>query len=265
MKTSTTLTNNKVFKYFIKPVLILLFWILVWEIISLIVNKPLLFPNPLSTVKRLCELIITKEFLVSVLFSILRTVVGIVISVFLGILMAVLCYKIKLLYEIFYPFVTVIRTTPVASFVILIWIFIGNSITPVVITSVIVFPIIFSNILEGLKNLDNDLVDVIKVYKINRINQFKAFYIPSLLPYFKSGLITSIGMGWKAGIAAEVLCTPIRSIGKYIFESKIYFEYTDLFAWTLTIIVLSFVFEKLSKTLIKKILSNNKLEKANAN
>ena len=83
----------------------------------------------------------------------------------------------------------------------------------------------------------------------------KALYIPSILPYFTSALISSIGLGWKAGIAAEVLCTPLNSIGKAIFESKIYFEYVDLFAWTAMVIVLSIIFEVVVTKLLKKLLS----------
>ena len=57
-------------------------------------------------------------------------------------------------------------------------------------------------------------------------------------------------MGWKAGIAAEVLTVPPLSIGKNIFEAKLYLETTELFAWTLTVILLSLVIERILLRLV---------------
>ena len=118
-----------------------------------------------------------------------------------------------------------------------------------------VFPIVFSNVYQGIKNVDTSLLEMCKVYSISRKTTVKALYIPSVLPYFTSSLISSIGLGWKAGIAAEVLCTPLNSIGKAIFESKIYFEYVDLFAWTAMVILLSIIFEVVVTKLLKNLLS----------
>ena len=146
-------------------------------------------------------------------------------------------------------------STPVASFIILLWIFIGNNATPVVISALMVFPIVFSNIYQGMKSVDSGLLEVCKIYKISKKKTVKSLYIPTVTPYFTSALLSSIGLGWKAGIAAEVLCTPIRSIGKAIFESKLYFEYVDLFAWTAAVIILSLIFEVLLTKLLKKLLS----------
>ena len=118
-----------------------------------------------------------------------------------------------------------------------------------------VFPIVFSNVYQGIKNVDASLLEMCKMYSIPRKVTVKTLYIPSILPYFTSALISSIGLGWKAGIAAEVLCTPLNSIGKAIFESKIYFEYVDLFAWTAMVIILSIIFEVVVTKSLKKLLS----------
>ena len=119
-----------------------------------------------------------------------------------------------------------------------------------------VFPIVFSNVYQGIKNVDKDLLEVCRIYGIDKKKTLESLYVPSILPYFQSALLSSIGLGWKAGIAAEVLCTPVKSIGKAIFESKTYIEYVDLFAWTTAVIILSLIFElvltKFIKILFKK-------------
>ena len=53
----------------------------------------------------------------------------------------------------------------------------------------------------------------------------------------------SLGLAWKAGIAAEVIAAPKYSIGAMLYQSKVYFETTDLFAWTLVIIIMSLLIE----------------------
>ena len=242
----------------IKPLkifLITLFWLGIWEIASLIIGRPLFFPSPIDVFIRLCELLITKDFLIGILFSLGRVGLGIIIAIVLGFISAVLCSFWHIAYEILFPLVSVIKSTPVASFIILIWIFIGNNATPVVISALMVFPIVFANIYQGMKSVDTGLLEVCKAYRIPKKKMIKSLYVPTVTPFFTSALLSSIGLGWKAGIAAEVLCTPVKSIGKAIFESKIYFEYVDLFAWTTAVIVLSLIFEVLLTKILKKMLS----------
>ena len=51
------------------------------------------------------------------------------------------------------------------------------------------------------------------------------------------GFINALGFAWKSGVAAEVLSHPAFSMGKALYESKIYLETPDLFAWTLLVVV----------------------------
>ena len=117
-----------------------------------------------------------------------------------------------------------------------------------------VFPIVFSNIYKGIESVDKNLIEVSKIYKISFKQRISALYLPTLMPYFSSALLSSIGLGWKAGIAAEVLCTPKISIGTELFNGKQYFENIDVFAWTATVIIISLVFELVVTRLFKLIL-----------
>lgn len=241
-------------KKLLKILLITLFWLGIWEVVSLIIGKPLLFPSPIDVLKRLFELIITKDFWRTTGFSLGRVGLGIIISIFLGFFTGLLCSFSKIAYEIIYPFVTVVKSTPVASFIILIWVFTSNNITPIIITALMVFPIVFTNTYQGIKSVDKSLLEVCKIYKIERKRMVSLFYVPSVMPYLSSALLSSIGLGWKAGIAAEVLCTPEISIGINIFNAKTYIENVDLFAWTVNVIIISLVFEILLTKLLKIIL-----------
>lgn len=257
-----SIMERKLFKV-LKAFLIALFWIGIWEVASLIINKPLLFPSPIDVIIRLYELIITFDFWKITLLSLYRVGVGIVIAIILGSLIGLLCSFTQIIYEIISPFVTIIKSTPVASFIILFIVLInnGNEVTPIIISSLMVFPIVFSNVYQGIKSINKDLIEVCKVYKIPFKQQISSLYAPSLMPYFSSALLSSIGLGWKAGIAAEVLCVPKISIGTELFNAKTYFENIDVFAWTVTVIVISLIFElvimRFFKLLLKKYIKSS--------
>ena len=254
--------ERKLFKI-LKIFLIALFWFGVWEVLSLIIGKPLLFPSPIDVIEKLFNLIITWSFWKTTLLSLYRVGLGILIAIVSGALIGLLCSFSKIVYEIISPFVTVIKSTPVASFIILLIVLIdnGSEITPIIISSLMVFPIVFSNIYQGMNNIDKNLIEVCRIYKIPFKKQLSSFYIPSIMPYFSSALLSSIGLGWKAGIAAEVLCVPKISIGTELFNAKTYFENIDVFAWTVTVIIISLIFElvimRLFKVLLKKYIKSS--------
>ena len=237
----------------IKILLIALFWLGIWEIAALIVGNSLLFPSPVDVLIRLGELIPTENFIVSVLMSLVRVSLGIIIAVLLGVCVSVLCAKFHFVYELLYPIITIIKSTPVASFIVLVILFMGRDIVPTFITVLMVFPIVWSNVYRGIKNTSLELREVCKVYSISKGKQLKSLYFPSVMPYFISAILSGIGLGWKAGIAAEVLCVPLRSIGRNLYEAKLYIETSDMFAWTVTVVIMSLLLELLISKLVKRL------------
>lgn len=250
------INSKKFFLKILKVALITLFWLLLWQIISSVLNMPLLFPSPISVFKRLLELIITKDFIVSALCSLLRIFLGIIIAIFIGTSLAIICSLSKIAHNIFYPILTIIKSTPVVSFVLIIWLFIGEQRTPVIITIMMMMPIVWASVYQGIKNVDKELLEIAHVFKIPFKKQLFSLYIPSIIPYFVSALLSGIGLSWKAGIAAEVLCSPKWSIGEAIFNAKYDFNGVDLFAWTVTVVILSLIFELISTKLLKKLTKN---------
>jgi NitT/TauT family transport system permease protein len=73
------------------------------------------------------------------------------------------------------------------------------------------------------------------------------------MPYFYSGCEIGLGLCWKSGIAAEVIGIPKGSIGERLQQAKVYLDTPDLFAWTVVIVLLSFIFERLILTLLKQL------------
>lgn len=234
-------------------VAVLAFWLVLWLLLARAVNKELLLPYPWTAIKKLGELCITLPFWKNVLLTLLRILAGIFAALVCGTLLAILTARSHLAYRVIYPMITVIRATPVASFIILVWLWLGSGRLPSFICFLMVLPIIWSAVSDGIRAFDKNLSEVCKVYQLPFGKRLRYFYIPSVLPYFLSACKTSIGMAWKAGVAAEVLAVTPNSIGKQLYNSKIYLETSELFAWTAVVILLSLAIEKLASHLIEHV------------
>ena len=246
----------KIFKRICRILLITAFWIGVWAFAAWRVGKPLLFPSPLSVLNRLLELMRTREFYAITARSLWNILSGILIAVFSGSLLAILTSRIKLLREAVLPLMTVIKATPVASFIILALIWIGSARVPTFITVLIVLPVIWTNLDEGYARIDPQLTEVTRVYGMSYLRRLRVLTLPSLKPYFVSACRASLGLAWKAGIAAEIIAMPKNVIGTMIGEAKLYIETVDMFAWTLTVILLSLVIELAVASFLKRLGGN---------
>mgnify|MGYP003547180354 CR=1 FL=1 len=229
------------------------FWLAVWFLAARLVDKELLLPYPHTVLIKLGKLCITLAFWKNVALSLARILLGILAALIIGTALAILTCRFSLIYRLVYPLITVIRATPVASFIILVLIWLGSGKLPVFICFLMVLPIIWAAVSDGIRALDPKLAAVCKAYGFSFGKRLKYFYIPSILPYFLSACKTSIGMAWKAGVAAEVLAVTPASIGKQLYNSKLYLETSELFAWTAVIIILSLAIEKITRRVIGRL------------
>ena len=228
------------------------FWLLVWQGIHLWIGKDILIPSPLSVLQKLFEFFGEWEFWLSVGTSLFRIISGLLLGTVLGILIAVLTAKSSFIKTLFSPVLHIIKATPVASFIILaiLWLKVEN--VPIFTSMLIVLPAVWANVEKGILSVDPMLMQMGKAFCLSRKELFFRITVPSVKPFFIAAMNSAVGMAWKAGIAAEVICPYRDSIGSALHDSKIYFETVDTFAWTVTVILLSVVFEKLILALSAK-------------
>ena len=227
------------------PLWAVIFWLLVWEIAALWVAEPILLVTPVAAVKLLFELIHTAAFWQSVLFSVGHILMGFLLSAVLGIALAALAYRFRLVRELLSPLSAAVKAIPVASFVILVLLWVSSRDLSIIISILIGFPVIYANTLMGLDSTDRKLIEMAKVFRIPFLTQLRAIYLYQVLPFLRSGLAVAIGLCWKSGVAAEVIGIPSGSIGEKLYKAKVYLETPDLFCWTLVIVLLSIACEKL--------------------
>lgn len=226
----------------------LAFWLALWAALALIMDlrgRSLLMPPPGEVAARLLELAGTGEFWRYTLSSIGRVTLGLAIAAALGVGAAALCVRFPAADALLAPAMTVVKSTPVASFAILVLIWLPRDLVPVCISALMVLPVVWANVCAGIRGTDRALLELAQVCSLGRWRVLSRIYLPSVLPGFAAACRSAIGFGWKAGIAAEVLTVPRESMGRMIYESRYYLETTDLFAWTLAVILLSVAIEKL--------------------
>ncbi len=241
--------------------LALLFWIGVWWLIAGVLGKPLLLPTPPATVKTLLEMMLTAAFWQNVGLSLLRVFGGILAALLTGTLLAVAAGRFALLDRLFSPLLHLFKTTPVASVVFLLLLFIGRELAPFFIAFMPTLPIVFESVKAGLLSVDGQLLEMASAFRVPQKKITLTLRIPAALPYFLAACRSAIGLGFKAGVAAEVLCLPPYSIGTAIYESRLYLATNELFAYTLAVILLGVAIERLTLFLLPK---NKKEARANA-
>ena len=230
-----------------------LFWLGVWQLAAAAVGQELLLPGPAAVGRRLLELAAGAVFWQTALASLLRIFGGLLLGVALGALLAGLTAWVPLLDWVLTPAVKVVRATPVASFILLVYLWVERGRVPGLISALMVLPVVWGNVTRGIAETDPQLLELARAYGFGRGRTLRRIYIPSVLPYFASGCRTALGLAWKAGVAAEVLCQPQNAIGTQIYNTKYYLETPSLFAWTLVILLLSLTLEKLLSALLNRI------------
>lgn len=216
-----------------------------WWLIAAIINRPLIVPSPWAVLLRWCELALTGEFWLITGLSLLRILIGFICGMTLGCALAIVMHWHRWPRALLAPLITIIRATPVVSFIIIALIFIKTPFLPSFISFLMVLPLAWENTEAGLNAVDTQLLEMAHVFSFGRLKRIRLIYAPTLKPFLLSAAIACMGLAWKSGVTAEVIASPRWAIGRELDDAKIYLQTTDLFAWTLTLILVSLLLEAL--------------------
>ncbi|MCR5670770.1 MAG: ABC transporter permease subunit [Butyrivibrio sp.] len=226
-------------------------WLIIWQLLAIVIHNKILIAGPIETVEALIRLVGTQIFWESIENSCIRILSGFLAGVILGSVLAFASYEKPWVGDFLKPLVLALKAVPVASFVILLLIGFGNRNISTIICAIVVFPIMYLNVHEGLTSADPKLMEMAEVYRIPTTRRLRYIFFPQLKPFIRSGVKLAIGMSFKSGIAAEVIGQPLKTMGNGLYEAKIYLETGDLFAWTIVIVLISFICEKILVRLFK--------------
>ena len=213
----------------------------------------MLLPAPLEVFSRLAKLVMEGEVWRHIGSSLFRIMAGYLCALLIGFVLGAITARSKPLDALLSPAARVIRATPVASFIILLFVFLSKERIPAITSFLMVLPVVWSNVYEGINSTDTKLLEMAKVFRLSPAKTLRKIYLPSVFPFLLAAAKTGMGLAWKAGIAAEVMVSPASGIGAELYNAKIYLESADLFAWTAVIVIISMILEKLLMRLVRRL------------
>ena len=220
------------------------FWLLIWQLGAMALDREILLASPLRVLTRLGELVVRGEFWLAVAHSLTRIGGGFLLGVGVGTPLALLAARYRWVRALMSPLMQTVKSVPVASFIILALVWVSSKNLAVLIVFLMVLPVMYLNVLDGVDRLDPRLSEMARVFRVPWPRRALRVALPQLLPGFLTGCRLALGLCWKAGTAAEVIGMPRGSIGERLQQAKVYLDTPDLFAWTVVILLVSRAFEQ---------------------
>lgn len=227
---------------------------LLWEWASIKIDSVHILPDPLTTLKSVFNLFIDNDFLLIVSSTLLRGLIGFAIAIVGGIILGIIAGLCSSFDSFMRPWIVVMRSVPVVSFILLALIWFTSASVPVFIGILTMFPMIYTNIIEGMHQVDNKLIDMARFYKVSRRRIITDVYAPAIAPYVTSGISNAIGIGWRAIIIGEVLSQPEYGIGTSLHSAQSFLNVDVLIAWTFIAVIMSYLFEHILRLFERKMI-----------
>ena len=233
---------------------VLLVYLAIWALLAARINQPLLLPTPMSVLEKLLTLLPNPKFYAALGATLTRTLLAYFLGIAAAVLLGALCARLRVMELLLSPLLSAIRATPVTSFIVLALVWLSSPRVPILTGFLMTLPVVYSALLSAIRAIDPKLIEMASLYGFGRAKTLVHVIIPSVLPAFVHSCLASIGLCWKAVVAAEVIGVPKLAVGSRLYEAKIYLETDSLLAWTLTIVLLSVLLEALLKKAAKRLM-----------
>lgn len=215
----------------------------VWQGAAIALHNPLLLVGPVEATKKLVLLAQEPASWRAVLTSFAGITRGFLLGFALALGLAVLAARFPLAEILLAPYMTAVKTVPVASFIVIALLWLSGRRLGTFISFLMVLPVLYASFLQGIRAADQKLLEMASVFHMSLWNRIRCIYVPALRPYCLSACRSALGLCWKAGIAAEVIGVSGGSMGGMLYDAKVYLELDSLFAWTAAIVLASVAFE----------------------
>ena len=222
--------------------------LLLWQIFATVVDKNVLIPYPLDVLSKMITMLCQKSFYQTIVMTLSHFIIVVILSLIIAYLLAYMCFSYPLIEKYVTPVMTIVQSVPTIAFVFIILVWTSSLQTVYIVLLFVVFPLLFHNFLEGLKNIDRDLKDVIWLYHPPLFERLFRIYFPLIQSSVLSGIKSALSLGVKVSVMAEILSALPYGVGREMNYARIQVDTTELLAWTLWLIVMimciEYLFEK---------------------
>ena len=237
------MSKKRVIENIVAPFVGLAAFVGIWYAVAAAIGKSIILPTPTETVRDLFSLLGQTAFYRAIGVTLARVLLGFIIAFALACVFAFLA-KISVFFrKMFAPFTVILRVLPTISIILLVLIWVNSKIAPFVITFIVIFPMLYTTILDAADGVNPDLVEMTQVYGFSKRKRVIHLYLPSMTPAILTGVSLTLSFSVKLTIAAEVIASSQGSMGRYMNQASAYIETSLLLAWTLAAILLGFLLE----------------------
>jgi NitT/TauT family transport system permease protein len=224
-----------------------------WQAASSLIGLEIILPGPAATLGRLRLLIVSPGFAADVLATVTRGLCGFGLSAAAALALGVAAGRSDTVFAALQPAVGLLRATPVMSVILLAMIWFQSDGMPVFVGFLMCFPVLYGNVVEGIRSLDRDLLDMARVFRVRRRRILTSLYLPAILPYLVAGFSSTLGLSWKVVVAAEVLAQPVRALGSRLQDSRVMLDTAGVLAWTAVALLLAAATEGLLRVAARRL------------
>ena len=197
-----TTSGERVLRILI-PVLMLAIAVAIWQTYVVVSGTPkYILPSPTDVATALWT--DWPTLLPSLWVTLIITSEALILALIGGVGLAIILIQSRWIELALFPFAVILQVTPVVAIAPLLLIYAPNTQTALLIVAFLVafFPIL-SNMVQGLKSVDHNLLNLFDLYGAGRWQQLIYLKIPASMPYFMTGLRIGGGLSLIAAVVAE--------------------------------------------------------------
>ena len=220
------------------------FWLAVWMLVAALVAQPLILPGPGAVVMALLRLVCDGGTWAILAGSGARILGGLALATVCGGALAGISSRSRAFARLVAPALSFVKATPVACVVVLLLIWLGSARVSIAAVFLMALPGVYFSLAEGLSQVNKPLEQMFRMHGVRGWRLFCAHTWREVLAFVLSCARAVIGMGWKAGVAAELIGMAVGTVGERIYQAKLLIETADLLAWTVLVVAASWACER---------------------
>lgn len=222
----------------------------IWQITAVLIAQPLIVPKLEAIASAMVAILADEKFFSTVAATLLRIAATIGIDTLIAFILGIaagISYRIEAALS---PFETAMRAVPTMGVLLLSLIWFNSEITPVFVASLIALPLLYRGVVNGVKNIDDRLIQMSAGFRVPFLRRLSRLYIPSIRPFTLTAYSTALGLLVKVMVTAEVLSQPRKGIGTEFQIARAQLDTATIFGWAMIVIIFAGLIEQGTKRLL---------------
>lgn len=226
--------------------------LIIWEVLSIVVNKSVLLPSPLLVFEKMAELISSPSFYISLALTLYRVAIAFMCALMIGSILGLVAGYNKNIREYLDPMIKIFQTIPQVSYILIIIVWFNSFTSLLLIILMMTLPIFYYNVLNGYLAIDSEYFDVAKLFGTSTISNFYLVFIPLLKANFLAAVSSALPLSIKIAVMAEIFISSSKGIGNLLYLARINLDMATILALTIFMIIIIAIPTNLISSILSK-------------